>query len=117
VDLENGDDLFELDGGGPAGGQWNPSAPLVLFIVAPLDEGKASVRVGHHHLRPATTLGDHVVYYVPRPTWEGSARRLLPNELTEADRGQRAAVSVTDIVCSYNDGRSIKRLFVWANGE
>lgn len=117
VALDEGDDLFKLEGGGPVGGQWNPSAALVLFVLAPLDQGKASVRVGHHHLRPATTLGDHLVYYVPQSTWERSGRRPRPNELAEADHSQRAAVSVTDIVCSYSDGRSVERLFVWANGE
>jgi hypothetical protein len=115
--LEGGENLLDLDGGGPVGGQWNPGAPLVVFVPAPLDGGEPSLRVGHHDLRPATTSGDHVVYYVPRATWESSAHRPRPDELTEVDQVQRGAVNVTDIVCKYSDGRRIQRLFVWANGE
>lgn len=117
VDLDKGENLLELKGGGPVGGQWNPNAPLVLFVQAPLDEGKPSLRVGHHQLRPTTTHGDHLIYYVPQSTWERSGRRPRSDELTEVDQSQRVAVTVTDIACKYSDGRNVKRLFVWANGE
>ena len=106
--------LLNHQGGGPSGAEWNPAAPLVVFVASRTEAGSARLKSSRATFTPAARHENYDVFVVPVAGWSAAARHARAADFPEGT--PLAPLRVVELR-AVGDGMAQRGLFAFSSGE
>lgn len=106
--------LLNHQGGGPGGAEWNPGAPLVVFVASQTEAGSARLKSSRATFTPVARHERYDVFLLPVAGWSAAARRARAADFPEGTPLQPLRVVELRAVA---DGIIERGFFAFSSGE
>lgn len=106
--------LLNHQGGGPSGAEWNPAAPLVVFVASRTEAGSARLKSSRTTFKPVARFSEYDVFLVSVTDWHIAARPARRGDFPDGAAWQPVRVVELHAVA---DGLIERGLFAFSSGE